>query len=325
MADLGARWGLQTVSFAVPVLGETAPIGGNIVIAQIGPRPPIMPPGGGANRPLPPGIINRPPPGFYYYPPGKMDIPVPEWGEAVRLRDKLQKANGLDARTRQELELPWPWLEMKRGELEREARNLDRAWERIRPGIEIAINAYITEYWRIVEENKNLQADILTYQTYCSRTVPPEDLGWAQRECLDKFNALKKRESDLIGADEANTANFAANVVAAMDAVSVDITAYRKRFEHWQDKVLDFIARSSEALKKDGDDDAPLPLGWSPDWERIPSTDGKVRWRDPDGNVWTWHSDPSDRHGRGGDHWDVGTPDGRQFWVDPQTGVWHPK
>jgi len=117
------------VSFAVPVLGETAPIGGNIVIAQIGPRPPIMPPGGGANRPLPPGIINRPPPGFYYYPPGKMDIPVPEWGEAVRLRDKLQKANGLDARTRQELELPWPWLEMKRGELEREARNLDRAWE----------------------------------------------------------------------------------------------------------------------------------------------------------------------------------------------------
>ncbi|MBI5624773.1 MAG: hypothetical protein HY924_13420 [Elusimicrobia bacterium] len=72
-------------------------------------------------------------------------------------------------------------------------------------------------------------------------------------------------------------------------------------------------------------DNAPLPPGWTPEWQPVDLGDGKTRWRDPFGNIWTWHPDPTSGHGRGGDHWDVGTPDGRQYWVDPKTGEWHPK
>jgi RHS repeat-associated protein len=69
-------------------------------------------------------------------------------------------------------------------------------------------------------------------------------------------------------------------------------------------------------------DQIPDPANPPPDWTKL----GPDVWRDPAGDTWRWHPDPTGSHG--GDHWDIGGPKGpnrekgkQEWWPNRPGGI----
>lgn len=70
----------------------------------------------------------------------------------------------------------------------------------------------------------------------------------------------------------------------------------------------------------------PDPNNPPSDWNPL----GPNTWRDPNGDTWHWHPDPTGAHG--GDHWDIGGPKGpngekgkQEWWPNRPGGQREPK
>jgi len=75
-----------------------------------------------------------------------------------------------------------------------------------------------------------------------------------------------------------------------------------------------------------GEDGIPDPKNPPSDWKPL----GPDVWRDPAGDTWHWHPDPTGVHG--GDHWDIGGPKGpngekgkQEWWPVRPGGIREPK
>lgn len=169
---------------------------------------------------------------------------------------------------------------------------------------------------RVRDVIDRIEPSILTYNRICQGTVPPLTFEW----CVGEIERLKP----LISHRESVKKDFFQQMADYNETIARPVLRkadeWTRSVTGWEGKVLDFNQRLESALTA-----APRPPGWTPEWQQVVNPDGKVRWRDPKGNVWTWHFDPENLHGNGGNHWDVGTPQGVQYWVDPVTGEWHKK
>lgn len=217
------------------------------VAIAVGAAPPgaVFPPGGGAA--LPPWIRTPVPPGLEFTAPARMGVQNEDWMEATRLHDALDDAQ-LDDETHRAVELPWPWLAAKQQELFAEGQALDAEWDAIFPGIRAAVNEYIDGYWKLKETIDEWQKDVQHYTAYCARTVPPEDLDRATRECAGIWAAIDSRRKDFIARDAELKSVVNTLVAVPMARHNAKIEAYLQKVRHWTGKVLAFNQAASEAL-----------------------------------------------------------------------------
>lgn len=252
----------------------------------------------------------------YYHEYEALQIENPLFIQVRSSWEKLDAAWSIRAfLIKRELKDRWEALRSRQVQLMARAKSFDTLW----PGLRIEERGEdFKRGWASLTADLALwNAEATDYRARCEGRPGGPSCFSDYRRLLDAWSRLNARDS-VLRRDWQRVAEDYNRFFREMKPYFDDVEA-------WQVDLLDFNGRMQKATIGQSFASAPEPPGWTQEWKPINSPDGKVRWRDPDGNVWTWHPDPGGAHGRGGDHWDVGTPDGRQYWVDPATGEWHEK
>lgn len=252
----------------------------------------------------------------YYHAYESLQVENPLYTQVRSNWEKVDAAWSIRAfLVRREFKNQWEGLRSRQVQLMARAKAFDTLWPGLR--IEERGEAFKRGWASLTTDFALWNAEAAEYRARCEGRPGGPSCFRDYRRLLDEWSPLVARDSKLRSDWE--------RVAEDINRFFRDMKPYFDDVEAWQNDLLEFNGRMQNATVGQSFASAPEPPGWTQDWKPINSPDGKVRWRDPEGNVWTWHPDPGGAHGRGGDHWDVGTPDGRQFWVDPTTGEWHEK
>lgn len=199
--------------------------------------------------PAPPTPVNRIPPGFSR--PGLEFAPSSsELDEANGLVDGLRDSPSLSPEEKRDLLAQWAVLAKMHLEVVRGQEVLVSDWQSL--DLERKFDRFAGKYWSLVERFSQLDARYASYQTYCSRQVPPDSLEGAIRECNEIKRKLDSEFSDLQVEDAANVRLFNEEIKPPWSEFNARAAAHNTKYDAWFLRLQEFTKTARETARSSG-------------------------------------------------------------------------